>query len=1554
MTNNNSELIPVINNKVNVVQYKVDNNYAYFDLFLERRHNSKSNISGNINFPICESILIENGQIYKWVFNSSKIKNNNKISKNKILKKHSNKLNKDTIYNYFCVKLINYFRDKNKLKIKKSNDEIINDISKINLFLERFENTNNFPESLKYLEDLCIYKFIFPRKYEQVNPNPNDSSYFYVNFQDNKETFNNKNFYHSINNINSFGESNCPQLMNIIEFYNIINDSNKLSLIKIIHCFLNVDLSNKPLICRFYRNSNISSRKLQLYTPLPSCENINNIFQFNNINDNNINNNNENRINNDEVFRKYSNNEEYTKNKYDLNTKMRISSHSCNKFNVNNKVNSINKKQRKYADENSHLMPNLENMTLLHNNNLQEYINNISSPFIKLLEDYYDCTMIDGILRFVKVSENNYLFFSCERLLMQRDFTLKNNNLNINKNNINEDYYNIKNDSKNYSSNINNFPNINNINKNRLFDYDSMHPFKSTAKYGFTYIDRNLNKYGTKGFYENKIIKENCNIKIKFPIFGKAKVYEKLRNLSCYGEFCNYNIPKNLKNQRELTEKESYDVKEKINLNNTNFKTINNMYINNIIFNNLNHQKLSYFLIKKIYDNETLVNLLLKAYKIFPPNIDEILKNIKNNETVKKDTNNKTFYNKKTRQYDINNNCLSSIESNTNTVSSFNNITKDDINNNNNTYNIDNIDNNKLYVPTPNKFRHINSDKLYTEVKVCNNCYIIYLLLNSFLKNINEGNSSFKNIEKAKNTLENNNSSNNKNQNNVDYDNKIQNNIQLSSMLDNPDLKYLYKEKSQQLDLKYMLKKQLKLEKSKLKKNESNKDIKDLNYNLVEQEFYKRKPVNSKIKDKIQVNLKSLNMFSYKMQINPKILNFNLAAENKQNKFLKIIFDQIHSNQDELSKHLNVKINNSIFSKSMSALRMHMGINSSSGQTFINNLKNKEVVHSVLNNCNTYFIASKNADTNNTNNNDSEIVNSCTDRDLFSLYSNLLILQSKNLILNSNNNTITKGNQQSSKCVSNYSNSNDLDNLLSKEESYKDSNKKENCTNCNSQNNIIDNNSGDSDSCNNKSFDINNEYKEDSCSNSNSSESKILAKKINNVIKEIQLRNNLKKTNAKTKNYKYALNYRDLMCNDDKIALDHKTAYANIKPSTQSIIYYDWSKKSDKFKQSNYYYTTPISKYNELNNIIKDNMLLKTRDMSIKDLYKIILFGNNIYNITANYNNLDNLNKLSKISMINNANYKHITVKNKTENTIKTIDKSSQFNKNLNLNNIENIQIPYFLTNCKVFVYDQYTAVPYKIEEIYNADNINNLINSNRLKESLSSQSLSCTNQNNQSNNNLNSNYYPNNKYINIIVIALNDFFDSFNKINSSLDIAISKAINENFSNKNNKKAINIILKKIKTLKFNFPAQPYTVFKRPEGMFTYNNIYYAEFLDKFIYYLYSINEINKDYSIMFVGCGNGGHIALTYASLYEKYWSIIHSLVCFNMYIENDEFLNKSMFEILKIIETTGDNKMVDFFIRSITENPNKIITKDSIKNNKHQNLNNLNTDNCDKNSKFN
>jgi hypothetical protein len=131
---------------------------------------------------------------------------------------------------------------------------------------------------------------------------------------------------------------------------------------------------------------------------------------------------------------------------------------------------------------------------------------------------------------------------------------------------------------------------------------------------------------------------------------------------SCFGDFCEFIVPKFFKNLKKNQNAEEY---------NKNNRDAKDRTLPNLV---------PVIMVKRAYDNAPLVDLVLKAYSILPPGFE----NDKNNEGKK-------------------------------TV---------------------------LYTPAKDKFTVLNPDFLYSKRYVCNNCYVIYLLIHNFLSNIDEKTSS--------------------------------------------------------------------------------------------------------------------------------------------------------------------------------------------------------------------------------------------------------------------------------------------------------------------------------------------------------------------------------------------------------------------------------------------------------------------------------------------------------------------------------------------------------------------------------------------------------------------------------------------------------------------------------------------------------------------------------------------------------------------------------------------------------------------------------------------
>ena len=134
-------------------------------------------------------------------------------------------------------------------------------------------------------------------------------------------------------------------------------------------------------------------------------------------------------------------------------------------------------------------------------------------------------------------------------------------------------------------------------------------------------------------------------------------------------------------------------------------------------------------------------------------------------------------------------------------------------------------------------------------------------------------------------------------------------------------------------------------------------------------------------------------------------------------------------------------------------------------------------------------------------------------------------------------------------------------------------------------------------------------------------------------------------------------------------------------------------------------------------------------------------------------------------------------------------------------------------------------------------------------------------------------------------------------------------------------------ISELKFVLFNLPGQSTTFFSKEVIQ---NNIYYSDFLDKFIYFLYNEKEFDISYKIVLLGFGNGGHIALTYASLYEKYWNILDSIIMFNAYCRNGPIVNEAMLEVLKLVTKENNPKTIEFFIKQSTRNPKEFSSKEN------------------------
>ena len=85
-----------------------------------------------------------------------------------------------------------------------------------------------------------------------------------------------------------------------------------------------------------------------------------------------------------------------------------------------------------------------------------------------------------------------------------------------------------------------------------------------------------------------------------------------------------------------------------------------------------------------------------------------------------------------------------------------------------------------------------------------------------------------------------------------------------------------------------------------------------------------KKKLRKQIENKKEEHQKA---FMYKLNVNPRLLKFNLVAEKTKNQFFKLIFSELRVEPESLYQKLGIKKPDKIMNRSMTALRMHMGLN---------------------------------------------------------------------------------------------------------------------------------------------------------------------------------------------------------------------------------------------------------------------------------------------------------------------------------------------------------------------------------------------------------------------------------------------------------------------------------------------------------------------------------------------------------------------------------------------------------------------------------------------------
>lgn len=861
----------------------------------------------------------------------------------------------------------------------------------------------------------------------------------------------------------------------------------------------------------------------------------------------------------------------------------------------------------------------------------------------------------------------------------------------------------------------------------------------------------------------NDIIKQKVPKDVK-----KFKKYEKITAKAfCFGEFCDYKIPATFKNLKKNS---------KIEETNKNIKIPNeNRFTNRDKDHNLPYF-LPVFQIKRAYDNPQLVNIVLKAYSIFPKNFDKdeeinrILKERKELEEKKKKLNEEGSISS------------SFSESQVRTVS--------------------------LYTPTPKKFSHINYDEMYIEKNICENCFKIYSLIDNFLSQIDENSNQFVSFAKAKDIL------------------LRGENLKSNAYYDEPGTlnledNLLFQEEVNELSLKKILKKNIQRE-NELKMNQNAKNTKKV-------KLYRNGRTFNDDMNKI---------FSYDIPINPKLLKLNLVAEKSQNKFFKLIFNELRSEPENVYKKLCLgqkDLNRGPKLTSMKYLRMHMGINSHNPK---------------------YDFTTKNNKKNTKYENENAIrETNVVDSDIFLIYKNLIKTEENhNFIRNVKTTNVIEGSDRKV----NSSEEKSMDEI---ESSSEDLNFSEN----------------------------NNEV--DEIILDQRRESNVSSNRMKSYSRRSQKR---QKTVKIPRQRSQVIGHRRSISSKEVPILSSNDIFPRKKGEITE------EEKHKKLEQ--FLHISPKHLRNE-----------SQMDIDVTELEKVPEFvlepkpmnsdSHTELPVPIKKKDIEKEKKIQLTSIYYDKNYE-------MKNSLQYYYTTTPFPK-FNEGNIPIVENPLLLTQkmtttqyisigkfkasslilgAKIFVYDSNTAIPYEILDIKSSNGSKNKSKGMKtLKRSLSL---------------LESDGTPK-----LLFVVINDFFDSYDKYR---DIVFD-AIYEQSSN----------ISEAKCVFFNLPGQSSTMFSKAR---TLNNVFYAEFLDRFLFYLFSIRVFDQTYKVVFVGFGNGGQIALTYASCYERYWDFIHTIIMFNGYCENDGFINQSMVELLKIVQKSKNPKMVEFFVKSLTVDPQTLI----------------------------
>ena len=1491
--------------------------------------------------PIIETILFENGQITGWIYNDKE---------GKVSKKPLKKLGTDNLIQYFLSKIKNYVVEGVKIFKHISENKILLDLPKYATYImqkkesrdEKLFNNNN----LEYIYEMEKIKFIL---------------------------------------IYYFSEKD-PVIIDFIHFYFLLNEHGGINTIKMIQNCLNCKIKNsltssklfrsddtsdaekllRPITVKYSKPNELEQKKYNIFYQRPKI--VQPIFNNN--------------ILNNVLTPNYFINSTQTYNYPNYSNFNSMNKYKMRKTNKKIYINAEPKKVNKKSINEDLMNKDRDNKKIILDssmNNSQEK-NMYQKTKVNKFENYanIDDSLEKNFKYLLKGGKKNDGKILGHMENIEENLIIQNNDILTGiLSNLSEKLVKYIEKSKNMIILYAYFIFV----KTNIYESDEKDCYafkKCLLLYG---IDKNEAPVIEKTYLLKQNMKNIIYKRIPEDV-NKFKNFEKFtKNDFCQGEFCNYIVPNFFKGIKEQQLPKSLKIPKE----------------NKISIRGKNNElpgKIPLFEIKKVYDNPELTNLVLKAYSIFPPSfnkestIEKLIK-VRNQKLLQSNEaqNNSNNDEEETKKINVRNigdeygSIMESTEKIAQKIKEYENEFKQEI---------------IVYIPTPGKFLHVDYNDMYTEKGVCEKCYKIYTIILEFMRNIDECTAEFKSLIKAKQFLikgENLRISNFEDKNNNDNNLIIQEELGKMSVKKFLGIKILklrmeelnkFKKKQktriernlitqkQELNktFNYNIKINLKLLLANLLAEKTNNQF----FNVLFSELYNEDDTVFKHLDikKPKITFEKTNMKDLRLQMgisslaySPNFISNNKSKDKNKNSFiqnmiknnldkqknneiLRNIQQQICQIDKNLFQEYNYLLGSHDENKDNKVNIINKNNNSDEKKHFFESYESNEK-NSIIDEVFEYFRIPKLSRIrflSGNKNKKNEVINNNNEQYMIRNYSasNRQVSYLLKKYKNKKTTSIQKNNQIKETTKNNIYNIIQIKSLeeIKKqkekqlEEFLRFDPKKFHRKKINSENadNNIDNNLF-SNKKNNISFD------------SDEDDSENESKKSKNELALL----------FEDENWEY-YDSHDLSSDSNAAKWDKD------KVVITSLFYNKTTKEfQDINKTPHYYITTPFPKLRDFNSTqrINENPLDKLRKINFEQFSSLGNFFNDsgddileeknkinfdaketkVYahdNFTAvpyeilDYNNMENSNKKNK-NKANNINNINNTLNNNKEDQKKYIV--------FVINDFFDtyIKYRYFFNNIllRLKCYQNISKNKDIIEKKNKINEIKNnplmIINSNNFKESTHNifikkpinilTTTKATNQSKEKENskkmNLNTSSSEKTEHNNI---------NANNNINNEEEKRENKHNKERNFNKNKEEKIS----ELKFVLFNLPGQGTTLFTKKVIQ---NNIFYSDFLDRFIFYLYKEKEFDLSYKIILLGFGNGGHIALTYASLYEKYWNILDSIIMFNSYCKNGPIINETMLEVLKLVTKENNPKTIEFFIRQSTHNPKEFNNKENEEKNK-------------------